>query len=79
MQAALREHLFHSCGHARATGTDKGMKKTRSARLPKMRASLCEHLFHPYITLQKSSATGPDGSSTMKIPSSGNSSLEPYP
>ena len=38
-------------GPVRAAGTCKGMKKTRFARLPKMRASLCEHFFHSsYIT-----------------------------
>jgi hypothetical protein len=36
----------HSCHYARSAGTDKSLKKTRIARLPKMRASLREHLFH---------------------------------
>jgi hypothetical protein len=38
--------FFYSCCHARKAGTNKMVMKTRSARLPKMRASLCEHFFH---------------------------------
>ena len=39
---------YHSCVDASSAGTNKSLKKTRFARLPKMQDSLCEHLYHSY-------------------------------
>ena len=46
--------IFHSCRHARNAGTNKIVMKTRSARLLKMRASLCELFFHSNLQIVRS-------------------------